>query len=113
MCPHSAIAVKAVDDLLTSGRLPHSEYGLIVAVATAHVAKFQDAWNGSVGPAVPLPTTDRIDALFHKEETFSVLPKANDNWRSAWAATIKQRVVDINSRATAGWFNAAPASLSP
>ena len=61
LCPHSAIAVAAVDQLQQAGSLG-SRSGVVVCVATAHVAKFQDAWQAAVG-SEPLPTTPRPTPL--------------------------------------------------
>jgi threonine synthase len=64
--PHTAIGIAAARALRCSGGVP------VVAMATAHPAKFPDAVERATGqrPALPAGMAD----LFEREERFTVLP---------------------------------------
>jgi threonine synthase len=64
--PHSAIGIAAARSLPCGGGVP------VVAMATAHPAKFPDVMEQAVGrrPTLPPSMTD----LFNREERFTVLP---------------------------------------
>ena len=64
--PHSAVGVSAALEIKKSGRGP------VIALATAHPAKFPDAVGKATGihPALPQHLKD----LMEKPEIFSVLP---------------------------------------
>jgi threonine synthase len=64
--PHSAIGIAAARALPCAGGVP------IVAMATAHPAKFPDAMEVATGVRPALPP--RMSDLFEREERFSVLP---------------------------------------
>jgi threonine synthase len=64
--PHSAIGIAAARALPCAGGVP------IVAMATAHPAKFPDAMEIATGHRPALPP--RMADLFRREERFSVLP---------------------------------------
>jgi threonine synthase len=64
--PHTAIGIAAARALPCGGGVP------IVAMATAHPAKFPDAMEQATGHRPALPT--RMADLFEREERFAVLP---------------------------------------
>jgi threonine synthase len=64
--PHTAIGVAAARALPCAGGVP------VVAMATAHPAKFPDAVERATGQRPALP--ERMADLFEREERFSVLP---------------------------------------
>jgi threonine synthase len=64
--PHTAIGIAAARALPCAGGVP------IVAMATAHPAKFPDAMEQATGHRPALP--GRMANLFQREERFSVLP---------------------------------------
>jgi threonine synthase len=64
--PHSAIATAAARDRL------RPEIGAVVALATAHPAKFPDAVEQAAGLRPPLPA--RLADLYEREERCTVLP---------------------------------------
>ena len=68
--PHSAIGIAAARAAALSPEVP------IVAMATAHPAKFPDAVERAVGQRPALP--ERLADLYEREERFTVLP--NDLW---------------------------------
>ncbi|KAK3284599.1 hypothetical protein CYMTET_7768, partial [Cymbomonas tetramitiformis] len=95
LCPHSAIAVHGAQQLRNEGIL-REHHGPIICVATAHVAKFQEAWEKAIGQDVPLPSTPRIDALFHKEESFKVLEQdLGSDWRAHWRHRLKADIAEL------------------
>ena len=65
LCPHSAIAVKVAEDQ-PSGREP------MIALATAHPAKFPDAVASATGVRPPLPS--RMSDLYERPERLTRLP---------------------------------------
>jgi threonine synthase len=64
--PHTAIGIAAARAHATAGGVP------IVAMATAHPAKFPDAMERATGVRPALPS--RMADLFDREEKFTVLP---------------------------------------
>ena len=64
--PHSAIGIAAARALPCGGGVP------VVAMATAHPAKFPDAMERATGQRPALPP--RMADLFEREERFTVLP---------------------------------------
>ncbi len=64
--PHTAIGIAAARALPCPGGVP------VVAMATAHPAKFPDAMEQATGQRPPLPA--RMADLFQRAERFSVLP---------------------------------------
>jgi threonine synthase len=64
--PHTAIGIAAARALPCGGGVP------IVAMATAHPAKFPDAMERATGHRPALPS--RMADLFEREERFAVLP---------------------------------------
>jgi threonine synthase len=64
--PHTAIGIAAARALPCAGGVP------VVAMATAHPAKFPDAMERATGARPALPA--RMADLFEREERFSVLP---------------------------------------
>jgi len=64
--PHTAIGIAAARALPCAGGVP------VVAMATAHPAKFPDAMERATGHRPALP--DRMADLFERPERFSVLP---------------------------------------
>ena len=68
--PHSAIGIAAARAARTAPEVP------LVAMATAHPAKFPEAVERAVGERPALP--ERLADLYERDEHFSVLP--NDLW---------------------------------
>jgi threonine synthase len=64
--PHTAIGIAAARAIPCAGGVP------IVAMATAHPAKFPDAMEQATGRRPPLPP--RMADLFERDEKFTVLP---------------------------------------
>ncbi len=64
--PHSAIGIAAARALPCGGGVP------VVAMATAHPAKFPDVMERAIGRRPMLPPS--MDNLFEREERFTVLP---------------------------------------
>jgi threonine synthase len=64
--PHTAIGIAAARALPCAGGVP------VVAMATAHPAKFPEAMERATGHRPPLPA--RMADLFAREERFVVLP---------------------------------------
>ncbi|WP_158930427.1 threonine synthase [Acidisphaera sp. S103] len=64
--PHTAIGIAAAAALPCAGGVP------VVAMATAHPAKFPDAMERATGHRPPLPV--RMADLFERTERFTVLP---------------------------------------
>jgi len=64
--PHSAIGIAAARELPCAGGVP------VVAMATAHPAKFPDAMERATGHRPALPS--RMAGLFERPERFTVLP---------------------------------------
>jgi threonine synthase len=64
--PHTAIGIAAARALPCSGGVP------VVAMATAHPAKFPDAMERATGHRPALPA--RMADLFERTERFTVLP---------------------------------------
>jgi threonine synthase len=64
--PHTAIGIAAARAMPCSGGVP------VVAMATAHPAKFPDAMQQATGQRRPLPP--QLADLFEREERFTVLP---------------------------------------
>ncbi len=64
--PHTAIGIAAARALPGAGGIP------VVAMATAHPAKFPDAMERATGSRPPLPP--RMADLFQRAEKFTVLP---------------------------------------
>jgi threonine synthase len=64
--PHTAIGIAAARALPCTGGVP------VVAMATAHPAKFPDAMERATGQRPALPP--RMADLFEREERYSVLP---------------------------------------
>jgi threonine synthase len=89
--PHSAIGIAAARALPCAGGVP------VVAMATAHPAKFPDAMERATGHRPPLPP--RMADLFEREERFAILP--ND------PATVEAAVRTLVGRNTAQGATAA------
>jgi threonine synthase len=66
--PHTAVGLAAAGKMRADGRLK----GRLVALATAHPAKFPDAVEAATGDRPPLPT--RFSTLMSAEERFDILP---------------------------------------
>jgi threonine synthase len=66
--PHSAIGVEASDQYLSSEEYQNE---IVITLATAHPAKFEQAVidSGLVKPQLPLFLSD----LFHKKERFEII----------------------------------------
>ena len=64
--PHTAIGVAALDQVALPADTP------VVALATAHPAKFPDAVERATGVTPLLPA--RLGDLFAREERYDVLP---------------------------------------
>ena len=86
--PHTAIGIAAARAHPCTGGLP------IVAMATAHPAKFPDAVEKATGHRPPLPP--RMADLFDRTEKFTVLP----NDRATVEAAVRA-LVGRNTSATA------------
>lgn len=86
--PHTACAVAAADRLIEAGAEPGIP---IVALATAHPAKFPDAIEAMTGARPPLP--DRLAALLTDPERTELV--AND-------LAVVERVVESRSRVVVG-----------
>jgi threonine synthase len=66
LCPHTAIGVGAAEAVS----------GPVVALATAHAAKFPDAVEAACGQRPALPA--RMADLYERDERFTVLPNDLD-----------------------------------
>ena len=64
--PHTAIGIAAARALAPGGAIP------VVAMATAHPAKFPDAMERAVGIRPPLP--ERLADLYDRPERYIVAP---------------------------------------
>jgi threonine synthase len=81
--PHSAIGVAAARSRGAGGTVP------IVALATAHPAKFPDAVDAATGVRPPLPA--RLADLFERPERYDVLPVALSAVEDHISTTLNQR----------------------
>ena len=97
LCPHSAVGVYALEQLEAS--LPTAP---AICVLTAHPAKFNDAVSRAGIPPQTTPAVDELRKLPHKYTWLRApLPPHNtpEHKKKAWAAAIRQAVVDANPKA--------------
>jgi threonine synthase len=83
--PHTAIGIAAARALPCAGGVP------VVAMATAHPAKFPDAMERATGHRPPLPA--RMADLFQRKEQFTVLPNDLAAIESAVRALVGRNTV--------------------
>ncbi len=84
--PHSAIGVAAARARGAGGTVPTVP---IVALATAHPAKFPDAVEAATGTRPPLPA--RLADLFERTERYDVLPVALSAMEDHISLTLNER----------------------
>ncbi len=84
--PHSAIGVAAARSRGAGRTVP------IVALATAHPAKFPDAVEAATGVRPPLPA--RLAGLFERPERYHVLPVALSAVEDHISHTLKERALN-------------------
>ncbi len=82
--PHTAIGIAAARAMPCSGGVP------VVAMATAHPAKFPDAMEQGTGHRPPLPP--RMADLFERKERFTVLPNDLDSVEAAVRALVGRNI---------------------
>jgi threonine synthase len=84
--PHTAIGIAAARAAALPANLP------VVAIATAHPAKFPEAVEAATGIRPPLPA--RLADLLQREERYEVLPADAERLRAAIAETMGARGVN-------------------
>ncbi len=83
--PHTAIGIAAARDAVVSADIP------VIAVGTAHPAKFPDAVEAATGVRPPLPA--RLADLLRGRERYQVLPADTGRLRGAIAEAIDAKGV--------------------
>lgn len=84
--PHTAIGIAAAQALACAGGVP------VVAMATAHPAKFPDAMERATGHRPKLPP--RMADLFAREERFAVLPNDISSVESSVRALVGRNTAE-------------------